>query len=77
MTTLENESCVQSKYSPLLQSQAMPLRFPPQKCLNPEGGDYHKIGQIRPDCKAVNNGAGWSVNCQRPIALFHTGQHSF
>lgn len=44
MTTLENESCAQSKYSPLVQSQAMSLRFPPQKCLNPEGGGYLKIG---------------------------------
>lgn len=43
ITTLEIESYVQSKYSPLGQSQAMRLCFPPQKCLNPKGGGYLKI----------------------------------
>lgn len=67
MTTVQAESCVQSRYSPLGQSITGNAI-----CLNPEGGGYLKIIQIKPDCKTVNNGAGLSVKCD--IALFHIGQ---
>jgi len=43
LATLEIDSCVQSKYRPLGQSQAMSLCFLPQKRLNPEGGGYLQI----------------------------------